>query len=76
MASRVRELGEIRVRRRQRCVQNTKKPMVLPEAHAEGDRERERAHDQPGAQLAEVVDDAEAILVPDRSEDPRHYRWS
>ena len=70
----MRELGEIRVRCRQRLIQKVEQPVVLPEADAECDRERERAYDQPGAQLVEVVYDAEAILVPDGSEDPGHHK--
>jgi hypothetical protein len=46
--------------------------VVLPETEAERHRYGDRANDEPGAQLAEVVDDAESILVPDGPEDPCH----
>ena len=61
-------------RRRQRLVEDAQETMVLPEADAEGDRDRDRAYDQSGAQLVEVIDDAEAILVIDGPEDPRHHK--
>jgi hypothetical protein len=46
--------------------------MVLPKAQTERDRQRDGADDQPRAQLTQVVNDAQAILVPDGSQDPRH----
>jgi hypothetical protein len=40
--------------------------MVLPEAQPDGDHERRDAHEHPRPQLVEVVDDAQALVVPDR----------
>ena len=40
--------------------------VVLPEAERQGDAEDDDADDDPGAQLVEVLDQGEAVLVGDR----------
>ena len=57
---------------RQRLVEQVEQDVVLPVAQAEGDREHRQADEQPAAELIEVVDDAEAILVADGPENLRH----
>ena len=41
--------------------------MVLPQAEPKRDHERHRADDQAGAQLVEMVHEAEPVLVADRA---------
>ena len=53
-------------------VEKVEQQVVLPEAEAEGHGQRGEADEQPSAQLVEVVDDAQAILVADGPENPRH----
>ena len=50
---------------RQRPVDDVKQRVVLPHAEAERDRDRRQRDDQPRAQLLEVADDAEPLLVAD-----------
>ena len=50
----------------QRHVDQVQQLVVLPEADAERDRNRDQRNDQPRAELVEVADDAELIAVPDR----------
>jgi hypothetical protein len=38
-------------------------PVVLPEAEPERDRERQDADDDPRAELVEVLDEAQPVLV-------------
>ena len=45
---------------------------ALPEAEPERDDQYRRADDQPAAELVEVIDDAQAILVADRPKALRH----
>ncbi len=51
---------------RQRVVDQRQKPMVLPEAEAEGDPEGEQRDDDPGPQLVEVADQAQVVVVVHR----------
>jgi hypothetical protein len=53
------------VRRRllERPVDDLEDPVVLPQAQPENDQEREQADDQPRAELVEVLDEAELVLV-------------
>ena len=48
--------------------------LVLPEAEPEGHDQRDHADDQPRAELVEVVDDAQTVLVTDRPQDAGHRR--
>ena len=48
-----------------RPVEQREQRVVLPEAQAERDDQRDQAHDQARAQLIEVVDDAQPIIVAD-----------
>ena len=59
---------------RERRVDDVQQRVVLP--HAEGERRRDhgQADDQPRAQLLEVVDHAEVLLVPDPSNGDSHAR--
>src|SRR4051794_6445181 len=59
-------------RRLERLVEDLEQPVVLPEAEAEGDGQRDRADDEPRPQLAEVVDDREPVLVADGPERGGH----
>src|SRR5437763_16178261 len=59
-------------RRRQRLVEQVEQDLVLPEAERDGDSKRWAAHEQPAAELVEVVDDAQAILMADGPENLRH----
>jgi hypothetical protein len=45
----------------QRAVDDAEQRVVLPEAHAECDRHRRQAHDEPSPQLVEVTDDTERV---------------
>ena len=45
--------------------------LALPVAEPKCDDQRRTADDQPGAQLVQVVHDAESVFGPDRPEDPR-----
>jgi hypothetical protein len=58
--------------RLERFVDDLEQRVVLPQADAEGDAEHDRADDQAAAQLVEVVDETEAILVTDRAKDFGH----
>jgi hypothetical protein len=53
-------------------IESLEQGVVLPEADRKRDRQGDAAHDQARAQLVEVVDDAQAVFVPDRPEDLRH----
>ena len=57
---------------RQRPVEHVQQRVVLPEATREGDRQGGRTDDQPRAELIQMVDDAQAILMPDGPYDLRH----
>src|SRR5690606_16845530 len=46
--------------------------VVLPEAEGEGDAEDGDADDDPGPQLVEVLDEAEAVVGGDRPDAARH----
>jgi hypothetical protein len=52
----------------QRPVHRVQQEVVLPERDAEADQERRDADDQPRAQLVEVLDEAQALVVADRPE--------
>ena len=56
----------------QRRVDQVQQRVVLPQAEAERDRERDRADDQAGAQLVEMVHEAEPVLVADRADRGGH----
>ncbi len=56
----------------QRAVEQVQQRLVLPEAEPEGDDERDRDDDQSLAQLVEMVDDAEPVLVTDGAENSGH----
>ena len=64
----------------QRPLGDFQQQVVLPEAERQGDAEDDDADDQPGAQLVEVLDEGEAILVGDRLDAAGHPRrplsWS
>ena len=51
----------------QRAVDDFQQRVVLPQAHPERDRDRDRADDQARAQLFEMVDEAESVFVADRA---------
>ena len=69
-------LGLLRRRRAvlERLVEEVKQLVVLPEAEDERDPERDRADHEPRAQLVEVIDDRQPIVVTDRLEGGRHRR--
>jgi hypothetical protein len=58
----------------QRPVDEAQQGMVLPQAHSEHDPEGDRTHDQAGAQLLKVIDDAQSLVVADRPDCRRHLR--
>ena len=56
----------------QRPIDEVQQRMVLPQADGEYDHERDRTHNQSGAQLFEVIDDAQSLFVTDRADCGRH----
>ena len=55
----------------QRAGGDFQQQVVLPEAERQGDAEDDEADDDAGAQLVEVLDEGEPVLVGDRP-DPGH----
>jgi hypothetical protein len=58
----------------ERAVDDLEDGVVLPVAEAEDHDEGEQAPDEPAAQLVQVLDEAQTVLVPDRADtghDPR-----
>ena len=58
----------------QRPAGDFEQQVVLPEAEREGDAEDDDADDDPDAQLVEVLDEAEAVLMGDRPDAAGHPR--
>ena len=56
----------------QGCVDQVQEPVVLPKAEAERDRHRDKADDDARAQLIEVPDDREPVVMGDRPNRVRH----
>src|SRR4029453_16220063 len=56
----------------ERAVDPVEDEVVLPQADAEADDERGDADDEARAELVEVLDEAQAILVPDRPQRAGH----
>ena len=55
-----------------RAVDQVQQGVVLPQAEAEREGERDPADDQPRAQLVEVLDEAQALLVVNRADRSGH----
>src|SRR6185312_12226033 len=49
--------------------------VVLPERDAEADQERGQADDQPCAELVEVLDEAQAVVIGDRPQRGTGHAW-
>src|SRR3954447_23963818 len=69
---RVLALARLEGRALERAVDDVEDRAALPQADAEADREDRDAEDQPLAQLIEVLDEAESILVLDRPQGGGH----
>src|SRR4030088_650126 len=61
---------------RKRAIEHVQQCAVLPEADPKRDREYPRADEQPLSELIEVVDDAQAIVVPNGPKNLRHLPTS
>ena len=56
----------------ERLVDDVKQRVVLPHAEAKRHGERRQRDDQPRAQLLKVIDDADAIFIPDAPDGDGH----
>jgi hypothetical protein len=56
----------------QRAVERGQQMAALPEADPEDDDQCRRGDDQPAAELVEMIDDAQPVLMTDRSQALRH----
>jgi hypothetical protein len=60
--------------RRQRPVDDVQELVVLPQAQTKGQAKGDTAHDQARAQLFEMVNEAESILVSDWADRGGHVK--